>query len=118
MVVSILILDNRNIKNNYVINKNYCPPISLKSKESSAQSFKIEEIEKNYLKDLSNKYEQESDFLSVSFCLKLKFWICPNRISDRDRFLLKLFLKAEEIINSKMDVINYLNILQEYNNAK
>ena len=86
--------------------------------KSSAQSLKIEEIEKNYIKELSNKYDQESNFLSVSICLRVKYWICPNRINDRERFLLKLFLKAEEMINNKMDVINFMKVNQEFNYVK
>jgi hypothetical protein len=118
MVKSILKLDTTNLKNIHEIKKKDSPPINLKSMKSSAQSLKIEEIEKNYIKELSNKYDQESNFLSVSICLRVKYWICPNRINDRERFLLKLFLKAEEMINSKMDVINFMKIIQEFNYVK
>ena len=119
MVKLILKLDdNTKFKNIEEIKMIDSRPISLKSMKSSAQNFKIEEIEKNYIKEFLKNNERDSDFLYISLWLMLKNFICPKRISDRDSFLLKLFFKAEEIIKSKMDVINYLNILQEFNNTK
>ena len=111
MVKLILKLDdNTKFKNIEEIKMIDSRPISLKSMKSSAQNFKIEEIEKNYIKEFLKNNERDSDFLYISLWLMLKNFICPKRISDRDSFLLKLFFKAEEIIKSKMDVINYLNI--------
>jgi hypothetical protein len=44
--------------------------------------------------------------------------ICSKSLNKREIFSLKLFNRSLEIINSKMDMINYLKFVHEYIHVK
>ena len=72
----------------------------------------------NESKEGSENNDNISEILSISLWLKIKFCICPRRINEKENFFIKLYEKSIEIINNKMDVIDYLNFRQEYTHLK
>ena len=73
----------------------------------------MEEIEKLKLKDQSGKLK-----FSVSIWMTIKKTWCENNLSDREKFLMKIYENSQKFINNKMDVMNYLYFYQEYLNMK
>ena len=73
----------------------------------------MEEIEKLKLKDQSGKLK-----FSVSIWMTIKKTLCENNLSDREKFLMKIYENSQKFINNKMDVMNYLYFFQEFLNMK
>ena len=97
-------------------NDNTSPKISFQKSNYSKMSFV--DLDLKHIKECAERLEDNSEFLSIGVCLKIKSWLCESRLTEREKFLIKLYRKSQDIINSKMDMINYLKFLQEYNNVK
>jgi len=122
------ILNNKDVFS--LTNKNDVSQIG--NDENSEQKFKslvipnpndskIKEIDKikiNNIKDWVQKYERSVVNFEVGVWLKFKNLICPKSLSSKESFYIKLYNRSLEIINSKMDMINYLKFMQEYIHVK
>ena len=73
----------------------------------------MEEIEKLKLKDKSGNLK-----FSVSIWMTIKKTLCENNLSNREKFLMKIYENSQKFINNKMDVMNYLYFFQEFLNMK
>ena len=60
----------------------------------------------------------EKSFLKISLCLRLKAALCKKSLTEKDVFFMKMFDKSQNIINDKMDMINYLKFFDEHINIK
>jgi len=78
----------------------------------------IQSVSLNDIKDWIQEYEKNTVHFDVRISLLLKNFCCPKSLDKREIFSLKLFNRSLEIINSKMDMINYLKFVQEYINVK
>jgi hypothetical protein len=43
---------------------------------------------------------------------------CEKKLSFKDKFFMSLYRQAQDYINNKMDVINYLSFIKEYTHLK
>jgi hypothetical protein len=62
--------------------------------------------------------EKKRRKFKVSMCMRLKYIMCPKQLSRKDGFFMKIYQKASNIINNKMDMINYLKFMKEYIHVK
>ena len=79
--------------------------VILKTKESFHEYYYNLKKRRNFLFD-------------ISFCLLFKYRLCPGRLSKNEGFLMNLFIKSRNIIDKKMDVVEYLKFVFEYVNLK
>jgi hypothetical protein len=70
------------------------------------------------LKEWSFQREKYNEIISISFCLKFKTYLCRPKLSSTEMFYMKLYSRSEEIINSNLDIVNYLKFMQEYIHLK
>jgi len=62
--------------------------------------------------------EEYFEILSINILLKVKAFCFPNKLNNIEKFYLKLYKKSLEIVNNNMDMINYLNFMQEFIHIK
>ena len=89
--------------------------IQAQLKKQNKQIIKTKEGFHDYYYNLKKKRHYLFD---ISFCLLYKYRICPSRLSKNEEFLMNLFIKSQNIIVKKMDVVEYLKFLFEYVNLK
>jgi hypothetical protein len=58
------------------------------------------------------------EILSITIFLKVKAFCFPNKLKNVEKFYMKLYTKSLAIINNNMDMINYLNFMQEFIHIK
>ncbi len=78
----------------------------------------VENVTLNGLKDWIQNFEKSIVNFDIGLCLMLKSIICPKSLSSKESFYMKLYNRSLEIINNKMDMINYLKFVHEYIHVK
>jgi hypothetical protein len=78
----------------------------------------VQDVTLSNLKDWIQDYEKNTVHFDIRISLLLKNVCCPKILNKREIFSVKLFNRSLEIVNNKMDMINYLKFVQEYINVK
>jgi hypothetical protein len=64
--------------------------------------------------DRLNENSEQQYIFRISYCLLFRNWCCSGTLSKKERFLIKMFRRSQEIVNKQMDVIDYLKFMNEY----
>ena len=113
---------NLNLENNIQVtaispemNIRISPELQTLAKNDDKIITKTKENFHNYYNNLK---EKRHFLFDISFCLLYKFRICPSRLSKNEEFLMNLFIRSQNIVVKKMDVVEYLKFVFEYVNLK
>ena len=111
------------IKNKEMFNSEILEKIN--ENERFGHNFKTEIFEKiesknNFknIKEFIENSENKGNILSIGLCLKCRYFLCMKSLTNKEQLFMKLYNKSEEIINIKMDMINYLSSMQDFINVE